>query len=86
MASACLSANHLNPSASSLTRTTVPRKMNRFSASIFQKVYISVAHSVQALNIISLLLAYQANLLLEMDNFLAMGIANQDLQYGRRSV
>lgn len=46
-------ASHLYPSASSMTGTAL-------LSSIFQKVYVAVARSVQVLNVTSLLLAYQA--------------------------
>lgn len=36
-------ANHLNPSASSLTGTSLPDKTDHFSTSIYQKVYMSTA-------------------------------------------
>lgn len=36
-------ANHLNPSASLLTGTSLPDKTDHFSTSIYQKVYMSTA-------------------------------------------
>lgn len=39
-----------------MNSTDLPRKMECFTASIFQKVYVSVACSVRALNVTSLLL------------------------------
>lgn len=53
--------------------------VERFFASIFQKVYVSAARSVRAFNIMSKLMAYQDDLLMEMQQLLANGIANQGL-------
>ena len=72
-------ANHLNLSALLLTGTSLPGKNYHFSASIYQKVYVSTARSVQALNITSLLLAYQANLMLVLHNLLTISKPNSDL-------
>lgn len=49
-----------------MNSTDLPGKMECFTAYIFQKVYVSVACSVPALNVTSLLLAYQVDLLQEM--------------------
>lgn len=42
-------ASHLNPNASATAGTTLPGKMERFTSSLFQKVLVSVAHSVKAI-------------------------------------
>lgn len=70
-------ANHLNPSASSMKCTSVPGKTDRLFTST-KKVYVSAACSVLALNVTSLLLVYQADLMLEMHNLLAIGKPNTD--------
>ena len=72
-------ANHLNPSASSLTGTFLPGKTDRFSASINEKVCVAATCSVWMLDVMSLLLVYQADLMLEMHNLLAICNSNKDL-------
>ncbi|XP_029965627.1 uncharacterized protein LOC115401518 [Salarias fasciatus] len=69
-------ASHLHPShRSALTAAgpTLPGKMERFSASMFQKMYKSAAQSVNNLNVVTLLTAYQAELFQEMGVLLDKG-------------
>ena len=71
-------AKHLHPEllASSLTSTSLPGKMERFSSSILQKVYAYPARTVISLNVTSVLMAYQGELLEDMGNFLDSGMPN----------
>lgn len=54
-------ASHLSPlrRVTNDTRTSLTRKTERFTASIFQKTYKASAQSIRALNVTSLLLAEQ---------------------------
>ena len=58
--------------------TSVPGKTDRLSTST-KKVYVCAVRSVRALNVTSLLLVYQADLILEMHNLLAIGKPNPDV-------
>lgn len=61
-------AYHLSPSRhfTNDTGTSLPRKMESFTASIFKKTYKASAQAIIALNVTSVLLAYQAELLKEV--------------------
>lgn len=50
--------------------------MECFSFSILQKVYVYAARTVISLNVTSLLMAYQGELLEDMGNFLDSGMPN----------
>ncbi len=61
-------AYHLHPNRRSTLAQAgpaLPGKMERFTASMYQKVYKSAAQSVKNLNVVTLLTAYQAELLQE---------------------
>lgn len=69
-------ASHLHPSHWSVLAAaghTLPSKMERFSASMYQKMYKSAAQSVKNLNVITLLTAYQVELFQEMGLLLDKG-------------
>ncbi|RXN33012.1 copper homeostasis cutC -like protein [Labeo rohita] len=62
-------AHHLHPNRRttlSSASPSLPGKMERFTASMYQKIYKSSALAVRALNVTSLLTAYQAELLEEL--------------------
>ncbi|KAI2647103.1 Malformin synthetase mlfA [Labeo rohita] len=72
-------AHHLHPNRQttlSSASPTLPGKMERFTASMYQKMYKSLALVVRALNITSLLMAYQAELLEELGTQLDAGNPN----------
>ncbi|XP_048010529.1 uncharacterized protein LOC125244496 [Megalobrama amblycephala] len=75
-------ARHLNPSQGGLLappKPVLPSKMDRFSASIHQASYKASALAVRALNVSSLLSAYQAELLEDMGQQLEKGSAPPSL-------
>ncbi|KAI7808150.1 hypothetical protein IRJ41_018123 [Triplophysa rosa] len=57
-----LVAAHLHPKRSAATNVTLPSKADRFQSNMTDRAYKAVALSVRALNAISLLTAYQAEL------------------------
>ncbi|XP_052473657.1 uncharacterized protein LOC128030230 [Carassius gibelio] len=62
-------ARHLNPAQGGLLappKSVLPNKLDRFSASVHQAAYKSSALAVRALNVSSLLSAYQAEILDEL--------------------
>lgn len=62
-------AHHLHPNRRtnlSSASPSLPGKIECFSASMYQKIYKSSALAVRALNVTSLLMAYQAKLLEEL--------------------
>ncbi|RXN26490.1 putative GAG protein [Labeo rohita] len=68
-------AHHLHPNR--LTQSpSLPGKMERFTASMFQKIYKSLVLAARALNVTSMLMAYQAELLEELDTQLDAGNPN----------
>ncbi|XP_056307255.1 uncharacterized protein LOC130219008 [Danio aesculapii] len=72
-------ALHLHPNrraAVSSATPSLPGKMERFTASMYQKIYKSSALTVRALNVTSLLTAYQAELLEELGTQLDAGNPN----------
>lgn len=75
-------AHHLHPSrriSLSAGNVTLPEKTDRFTASVFQKIYKSSSLGVRTLNATTLLSAYQAELLEEMGSQLDSGIPNPAL-------
>ncbi len=75
-------ANHLHPgrrTALSSTGASLPGKTEHFTTSVFQRVYKSSALAIRALNATSLLTAYQAELLEEMEHQLDSGSPNPAL-------
>lgn len=72
-------AHHLHPNRRttlSSASPSLPGKMERFTASMYQKMYKSSALAVRALNVTSLLTAYQAELLEELGTQLDAGNPN----------
>lgn len=75
-------AYHLHPNhRSTVTQAglALPRKMEHFTASMYQKVYKSAAQSVKNLNVVTLLTACQAELLQEMGHLLDKGSPNPSI-------
>ncbi|RXN36326.1 putative GAG protein [Labeo rohita] len=69
-------ARHLNPAQGGLLappKPVLPSKMDRFSASVYQAAYKSSAVAVRALNVSSLLSAYQAENLHDLGQQLDKG-------------
>lgn len=77
-------ANHLKHSSSSL-QALLSGKTEHFSMSIYQKVYMSAVRPIWELNVTSILLVYQADLMLEMHNLLAISKPNPDQFAGTRA-
>ena len=71
-------ANHLHPNRRSLTASgiSLPGKMDCLSASTYQRMYKYAAKSVCSLNAMTLLSAYQAEILEEMGRQLDSGSTN----------
>ena len=78
-------ANHLKHSSSSLTGTSLPGKREHFFMSIYQKVYMSTARPIWQLNVTTILLVYQTDLMLKMHNLLAIKKPNPDQFAGTRA-
>lgn len=75
-------AYHLHPnqrSAMASATPSLPGKIERFSASIYQKIYRSSAQAVRALNVTTMLMAYQAEILEEMGRQLDSGAPSPGL-------
>lgn len=69
-------ARHLNPAQGGLLappKPVLPNKMDRFAASVHQAAYKSSSVAVRALNVSSLLSAYQAEILEELGQQLEKG-------------
>lgn len=72
-------ASHLHPdrrATMSASGPSLPGKMDRLTASMYQKIYRSSAQAVRALNVVTLLSAYHAELLVDMGQQLDSGSPN----------
>ncbi|KAL6461987.1 hypothetical protein MHYP_G00301320 [Metynnis hypsauchen] len=72
-------AYHLHPNRRAISASThisLPSKMDRLTASIYQRMYKYAAQSVCSLNAVTLLSAYQAEILEEMGRQLDSGLSN----------
>ena len=72
-------ASHLHPdrrAAVPASGLSLPGKMDRLTASMYQKIYRSSAQAVRALNVVTLLSAYHAELLVDMGQQLDSGSPN----------
>ncbi|KAL6467752.1 hypothetical protein MHYP_G00234290 [Metynnis hypsauchen] len=72
-------AYHLHPNRRAISASThisLPSKMDRLTASIYQRMYKYAAQSVCSLNAVTLLSAYQAEILEEMGRQLDSGSPN----------
>ncbi|XP_075959924.1 LOW QUALITY PROTEIN: uncharacterized protein LOC142963104 [Anarhichas minor] len=77
-----LVAYHLHPNRRSLSTSSnisLPNKTDRLTASVFQRVYKYAAQSVCSLNALTLLSAYQAEILEQMGGQLDTGAPNPTL-------
>ncbi|XP_075948857.1 uncharacterized protein LOC142951249 [Anarhichas minor] len=75
-------AYHLHPNRRSLSASSnisLPNKTDRLTASVFQRVYKYAAQSVCSLNALTLLSAYQAEILEQMGGQLDTGAPNPTL-------
>lgn len=75
-------AYHLHPnrrSMSAFSEISLPSKMERLTASIYQRMYKYAGQSVCSLNAVTLLSAYQAEILEEMGRQLDSGMPNPAL-------
>ncbi len=75
-------AYHLHPnlrSMSASSQISLPSKMERLTSSIYQRMYKYVGQSVCSLNAMTLLSAYQAEILEEMGRQLNSGMPNPAL-------
>lgn len=72
-------AHHLNPNSwttLSSASPSLPWKMECFTASMYQKIYKTSALAMWALNVTSLLMAYQTELLEELGTQMDIGNPN----------